>query len=161
MGTSLLLPIPAVHGHSSDLVAAYHDLHAASPNTPPNQPLLTINQGGSCTTVTTCLFILAKALKVMIQELELENTLYSLHSLMRGGATSAYRNGLRSVRHEVTFGQAMPSGLTLPLLVPTFHDWPWRWLQQQCFNSPILYQLIITHFLHITHIVHSFYTLPE
>ena len=37
--------------------------------------------------------MLTQALRAMLQELGLDSTLYSLHSLMIGGATAAYRAG--------------------------------------------------------------------
>ena len=68
VGSSPLLPIPAVHGYLADPVAAYQALLAATPPHPhPCQPILTINQGDSQTIVTV--FMLARALRVMLKSL--------------------------------------------------------------------------------------------
>ena len=89
MGRSTLLPIPAVKSHMADLAAAYQELLAALPTTSPNQMLLTLMEGS--TRITATVFMLVKAFKIMIHALGLDQTLYTLHSLRRGGAISAYR----------------------------------------------------------------------
>ena len=92
MATSPVLPITAVPGHPADPVDAFHQLIASSPSSSPDHPLLSYQHGRKLVIVT--ILMLASALATMIQALDLDTVLYSLHSLHWGGATSAYRQGL-------------------------------------------------------------------
>ena len=88
-----IIPIPHVPGSPVDPVAAYRDLLRAQPTIHPNQPLLSLpNSKGKIITVTTR--HLAVALKELISALDLDSSLYSLHSLRRGGASAAYQAGV-------------------------------------------------------------------
>ena len=89
-----LLPIPAIPGHLADLVAAYRQLIQTSPTSLLNQPLITITTG-ACRQVVT-VKMLSSAL-IMLDALSLDSSLYSLHSLHRGGATWAYRVGAQQL----------------------------------------------------------------
>ena len=92
VGKSPVLPIPSVPGHPSDPVAAFHLLLCSSPTTSPNHPLLTYLKDGHLVIVT--ITMLARALASLLHTLHLDPGLFSLHSLRRGRATSAYRQGL-------------------------------------------------------------------
>ena len=78
-----VMPIPEVAGHPAYPVAAYRDLLLDSATTSPNQPLLTVTKGGKQAAVN--MDILTRALKVMMDALGVDTTLYSLHSVRRGG----------------------------------------------------------------------------
>ena len=84
-------PIPRVHGHPVDPVKAYLDLLAASPTTYPNQPLLTFSDGGTTTVMT--IPMLARAFNILLEALPLDPGHYTLHSLIWGSATAAYKGG--------------------------------------------------------------------
>ena len=73
------------------LLAAYKKLLATSPTESANQSLLTFVRKGQVQTVTVTM--LARALRLMLQDLELDTGLNSLHSLHRGGATAVYMAG--------------------------------------------------------------------
>ena len=92
MASSPVLPLPVLPGHPADPVAAFHHLLATSPSTSPDHPLLSFNHGGHLVVVT--IPMLASAFSAMIGALDLDPGLYSLHSLCRGGATTAHRRGL-------------------------------------------------------------------
>ena len=91
VGRTPVLPIPSIPGHPADLVGAYKHLLTSSPTTSSIQSLLTFTYDSGM--VTETVRILAQALHVMLPELDLDSTRYSLHSLRRGGATLAYRVG--------------------------------------------------------------------
>ena len=57
----------------------------------PYQPLLTISARGTTTVVT--IPMLAQASLILLEALNLDLGLYSLHSLRRGGAMAAYHGG--------------------------------------------------------------------
>ena len=92
MGRSNLLRMPTLTGHPTDPVAAYGQLLVVSPTASPNKPLLTITHGGRTTLVTVSMLV--RAFSVMVKALGLDPGLYSIQSLRRGGATSAYRAGV-------------------------------------------------------------------
>ena len=54
VGPVPVLPIPEVHGHLADPVAAYHQLVAASPTTFPDQPLFTYLHWGVASQSPSC-----------------------------------------------------------------------------------------------------------
>ena len=91
-----MLPIPSIPGNPADPVGAYKHLLALSLTTSSNQPLLTFTSHSGMVTVTV--WMLANACCVMLQELGLDSTLYSLHSLKRGWATVAYRAGAEQMQ---------------------------------------------------------------
>ena len=78
-GAAPVIPILEVNGHPADLVAAYAELLAASPTSHPNQPLLTIGSGRARKVVT--IPMLVSGFRIMLDALNLETALYSLHSL--------------------------------------------------------------------------------
>ncbi len=90
-GTSSVLPL--LSGHPADPVAAHEALLQASPTTGDDQPLLTYNTTKGSTAIVT-IPKLAQALADMLEVLGLPATRYSLHSLRRGGATAAYKEGV-------------------------------------------------------------------
>ncbi len=92
-GTSSVLPLPLLAGHPADPVAAHEALLRASPTKGDNQPLLTYKTTTGTTAVVT-IPKLAQALSDMLEVLDLPTTRYSLHSLRRGGATAAYKEGV-------------------------------------------------------------------
>ena len=81
------MPILEIERYPADPVATYTDLLLASPTTSTNQPLLTVTKGGKQDIVTVDM--LTRALKVMVDVLGMDTSLYSLHSLRRRGATAA------------------------------------------------------------------------
>ncbi len=85
---SNMLPLPDLKGHPADPVEAFRQLESASPSSSSMQPLLTCPSPRGPVTVTTPQ--LASALKDMLESLGLRACLYSLHSLRRGGCTTAY-----------------------------------------------------------------------
>ena len=95
VGRAPVLLIPDVPGHPADPVAAYHLLFIASPTTSPDQLLLSYLQQGHRTMVTVP--ILSQALASLLHDLGYDAGLFSLHSLCRGGATAAYRQGLDQI----------------------------------------------------------------
>ena len=78
-----VLPIPQIPHCLAEPVAAFTEILLASPTTFLNQSLLTFTTKTGITTVTVNM--LSQALSIMLQALKLDNTLYSLHSLRRGG----------------------------------------------------------------------------
>ena len=114
IGTTHVLQLPEVRRHSADSVTACIDLLVASLTTHPNQPLLPIGSGRAWTVVT--IFMPVNALRIMWETLQLDTTLYSLQSLRRGDAISAYQAGIDQIdiKH--------PSGCQT-------HLWwqPWLW----------------------------------
>ena len=87
-----VFPIPAVPGHPADPVVAFHHLISASPSSSPDHLLLSYQHGGHQVVVT--IPMLASAFSSMVGVLDLNPTLGSLHSLRRGGAIGAHRQGL-------------------------------------------------------------------
>ena len=81
--------------HPVDPVVAYRELLVASLTTSPDQVLLTVTKRSRHTMVTTDL--LAKALTVMLNSLQLGCFMYTLHSLRREGATTAYSVGINQL----------------------------------------------------------------
>ena len=71
------------------------DLLAASLTTNPNQSLFTMGSSRAQTVVT--IPMLVKAHKIMLNALQFDTTLYSLHGLRRGGNTSAYQAGIDQI----------------------------------------------------------------
>ena len=89
VGRTSVLPIPSIPGHPADPVGAYkHRWLRHRPPPPTNLDLLTFTSHSGMVTVTVRM--LAQSLCVMLQELGLDSTLYSLHSVRSGGATAAY-----------------------------------------------------------------------
>ena len=93
MASSPVLPLPSLPGHPADPVAAFHLLLSSSPSTSPDHPLLSFSRGGHLVVVT--IPMLTSSFSAMIEALDLDPALYSLHSLRRGGATTAHRQGLQ------------------------------------------------------------------
>ena len=91
---------PAILGHPANPVAAYQHLISASPSSSPDHPLLTYHHGAK--QVVVIVPLLASALSIMLRALDLDPALYSLHSLRRGGATAAHRQGLHQemIKHH-------------------------------------------------------------
>ena len=94
IGNNLVLLIPGVLGHPANAVAAYNSLLQSSPTLSPNQPLLSYSSPPGQVTVTVAM--LARALSMLPEGLDLDSRLFSLHSLRQGEATAAYRQGLDS-----------------------------------------------------------------
>ena len=90
-----MLPIPTVPHLPVDPVTTYKTLLVASPTTSPNQPLLTVTKGRTQSVVT--ITMLSQALKVLLEALHMDSSLFSLHRLRRGGATTAYRAGIDQI----------------------------------------------------------------
>ena len=80
-----MLPISEVHVHHDDPVVAYSDLLVT---TNPNQTLLAMCSGMARTVINFSMLMIT--LKIMLDALQLDNTLYSSHRLRRVGVTSAY-----------------------------------------------------------------------
>ena len=95
VGPTPAISIPHVQGHTVNPVHAYKDLLSVSLTTHTNQPLLTITLGG--TRITVAIPMLVTGLKVLLQTLDLNPSLYSLHSLRRSGATAAYQVGSEQI----------------------------------------------------------------
>ena len=95
MDRSPLLPLPQVSGHPADPVAAYRQLIQSNPTTHPRQPLLSFGAPQGLTIVTVPM--LARSLRDLLDILGHDPGLYSLHSLRRGGATTAYTAGVDSL----------------------------------------------------------------
>ena len=70
-------------------LASHTSCQALQPTMPSNQPLLTISSGKHQKMVT--FKMLSTALALMLDILSPDSSLYSLHSLHRGGATTTYR----------------------------------------------------------------------
>ena len=85
-----MLPNLSIPGHPADPVVAYKHLLASSPISSSNQPLLIFTSWSGMVSVTVTMLV--QALCVMLQELELDSTLYFIHSLGRCGATAAYKS---------------------------------------------------------------------
>ena len=71
---------------------AYMDLILASPTTSPNQTLLTVPRKHKLTIVTVDMP--SGALRVMLDALGVGASIFSLHSLRKGGGMVAYRAGM-------------------------------------------------------------------
>ena len=102
VGSTPCLLIPSIPDHLADPVGDYKHLLALSTTTSSNQPLLTFNSSSGMVMVTV--HMLVQALNVMCQELGVDSSLYSLHSLGRGGASATYRGGAEQMqikRHEL------------------------------------------------------------
>ena len=113
-----LVPLPRVPRAQTDPVAAYHQLTALHPTGHPDQPLLTLPGKRGYVVVTTAQ--LAWALRQLIMALQLDPKDYSLHSLRRGGATTAYRAGVDELsvkKHGHWRSDAFWSYITTPLVV--------------------------------------------
>jgi len=89
IGDSTYLPLPMLPGHPADPVEAHRLLLRHSPTTSAMQPLLTVHAQGAAVAVT--IPQLAQALKLLLGRLGVSDTKYSLHSLRRGGCTTAYK----------------------------------------------------------------------
>jgi hypothetical protein len=87
-----LVPLPTVHGSPTDPVAAFNALLSLHPTIHQDQPLLTMPTKKSYEVITSAQ--LALCLAVLLRSLKLDPTVFSLHSLRRGGATTAYRAGV-------------------------------------------------------------------
>ena len=115
MDKTPLVAIPQLQGQATDPLAAYKDLLAVSPTTKNNQPLLTMVSKGKTVAVTSG--ALGRALRIMVAELGYDTKLYSLHSLRRGGATAAYRDGVDTLdikRHGTWSSDAFWQYVTAP-----------------------------------------------
>jgi hypothetical protein len=93
LGATPLIPLAAIPGHHLDPVAPYKLLLQQSPTTSANQPLLTQMVNGRCMILTSVL--LNKLLRRVLRHLGMEQSLYSFHSLRRGGATTACHAGVK------------------------------------------------------------------
>lgn len=88
-----LIPLPAVPGHPLCPVTAFQAMVADIPTTSPNDPLLqTRTSSGGLEPLTT--HSLGQSFQALMDCLGLPAAAYSLHSLRRGGATSAFRAGV-------------------------------------------------------------------
>ena len=85
-GTPALVPIPSVPGQRPS--SSLHKHASRCPTRSPANPLLTLP---SRRPVTSC--YLQRALRCILTALGLPAHAYSLHSLRRGGATTAFRDG--------------------------------------------------------------------
>ena len=85
-----VLPILEVPGHSTYPVVAFRALLLTSP--PLISPSSQSPRGRKHIVVTTV--TLSQALKVLMDALQLDSAIYSLQSLKRSGATTAYRAGM-------------------------------------------------------------------
>ena len=85
----------SANDNPADPVAAYCLLLTASSTTSAEQPLPLYLNLGRHTTVTVP--ILSGALAAFLHDLGYDAGHFSLHSLLRGGATAAYWWGLRTV----------------------------------------------------------------
>jgi hypothetical protein len=92
MDSQHLLPLAAIPNHVADPVAAYEQLLLAVPTTSARQPLLAYVSPSGVATVTT--YMLATSLRDFLAILGYDTGLYSLHSLRRGGATVAVKEGV-------------------------------------------------------------------
>ena len=72
-----MYPIPEVTGHPSDPVAVYADL-TTSPTTHHKHPLRTMSSGKS--TIVLTIRMLVNALRIMLDALHPDTSLYVLHS---------------------------------------------------------------------------------
>ena len=97
VGRAPVLLIPEVPGHTTNSVAAYH-LLAASPTTSADQSLFTYLHWGRCTMLTVP--ILSQAMTTILHDLWYDASLFSLHSLCRGWAMVAYRQGLDQIKRQ-------------------------------------------------------------
>ena len=58
---------------------------------------------------------LAKALTMMLDPVQLDTSMFTLHNLKRGGATAAYRMNIDQkdkTKNTMACGPVMPSGVT-------------------------------------------------
>ena len=112
-----LVPLPTVHGSPTDPVAAFDALQRVQPALHQDQPLLSIPSSKGYTVVTSAQ--LATCLAELLRSLQLDPTNFSLHSLRRGGATTAYRAGadqLAVKRHGQWRSDAFWVYITSPLV---------------------------------------------
>jgi hypothetical protein len=112
-----LVPLPHLHQHPADPVAAYHQLLASSPTLHEDQPLLTVQEQGVPVIVTST--TLSQTLKTLLTALDMDPSSYSLHSLRRGGATTAYLAGVDQLhvkRHGTWKSGAFWDYVTSPLV---------------------------------------------
>lgn len=92
-GQPHLIPLPVIKNSPLCPVAAYTDMLEVAPTQHPNQPLLfTVGHRGSVHYLTTG--SLRQSFSVMMDTLGHNTSVYSLHSLRRGGATTAYQAGV-------------------------------------------------------------------
>ena len=78
-----LVPLPTVHGSPTDPVAAFNALLSLHPTIHQDQPLLTMPTKKSYEVITSAQ--LALCLAELLRSLKLDPTVFSLHSLCRGG----------------------------------------------------------------------------
>ena len=88
-----LIPLPAIKGSNLCPVQAYTDMTAALPTTTPDQPLLVLPACDTYGYIPVTIRWLSHFLYVLLESLDINPGLYSLHSCRRGGATMAYRLG--------------------------------------------------------------------
>lgn len=91
-----LIPIPSISGHPLCPVRAYRAMIAAVPTTCAGDPLLLLPGNGRGPR-PLLLPNLRQSFQVLLTALGHDPTTYSLHSLWRGGATSAFRAGFDCV----------------------------------------------------------------
>ena len=109
------IPLPTITGHVTDPVAAYSRMIAALPTRHPTEPLLTLPGKGARKTVTTAL--LSKGLAILLECIDIDPHLYSLHSFRRGGATAAFNAGVNVLdlkRHGTWRSDAFTAYVTPP-----------------------------------------------
>lgn len=87
-GIPALVPIPCVPGHRTDPVAAFTKMIQTVPTHTPSDPLLLLPNRRIITSRH-----LQKALRCILLTLGFPAQLYSLHSMRRGGATTAVQAG--------------------------------------------------------------------
>ena len=93
LGSTPLVPLPAMPGHHLDPRQAYLDLLRLSPTLSRDQPLLMFVRQGVNNVLTSPL--LNKLLSDLLNKLGLDSSKFSFHSLRRGGATTAYHGGVK------------------------------------------------------------------
>ena len=93
VGTAPVLPIP--EGHPADPVAVYADLLTALFSAHPNRPLLAMSLDKTRTVIT--ISMLVNALRIVLDALHLDTSLYLLYILQRSHATSAYQPGIDQI----------------------------------------------------------------
>ena len=86
-----VIPIPQVRRHPAKPVQAYQDLLVASATTNANKPLRTFTSG--CTRTVVTIPMLVSALNILLEALQMDTELYSLHSLSRGSTMALYQGG--------------------------------------------------------------------
>ena len=89
-----MLLIPEVPGHPADPVVDYMDFIKASSMVIPNKPLF-MREGKPQVTVT--LIMMGNALRMTLDPLELDSSMYSFLRLHHRGTMAAYQIGLHQV----------------------------------------------------------------